>query len=174
MVLSETKNVSLPFYMKGNCKLYDIYTELRESHIYPKFVIDYFKVTGSKYLRRFVEPNKRMQDGIKKHLLSHDAERKFSLSEKWFSENIFKSYQENLSFSFEYDENLYYFSISFLWRVLLLNLDYDGIISAPFFDTICKAQTDWKLFLRDYQYPEFDRIYIFLTDRVTFHNRPLS
>lgn len=64
--------------MKGICELYRIETELRESHIYPKFVIDYTKKTGSKYLRKFDNPNKRQQDGIKLHLLSEKAEQEFS------------------------------------------------------------------------------------------------
>lgn len=160
--------------MTGNCRLYDTTTELRESHIYPKFVIDYFKATGSNYLRRFAEPNKRLQDGIKKHLLSHEAEQKFSISEKWFAENMFKPYQKNTQTSFNYNENLYYFSVSFLWRVLLLNLDYSGISERPFYDIICEAEKDWKAFLRDYNYPKFDRIYLFFTDKVQSHTMDIK
>ncbi len=160
--------------MTGNCQLYDKTTELRESHIYPKFVVDYFKATGSNYLRRYTEPNRRLQDGIKKYLLSHDAEQKFSLREKWFAENMFKPYQENKLACFEYNENLYYFSVSFLWRMLLLNLGYSGISDRPFYETICAAKEDWKTFLRDYKYPKFDRIYLFLTDIVKSHNMGIN
>lgn len=74
--------------MKGICKLYHLETELQESHIFPKFVINYTKKTGSKYLRSFIEPDKRMQDGIKKHLLGQDAEQDFSKREKWFAEKF--------------------------------------------------------------------------------------
>lgn len=156
--------------MTGKCRLYDIVTELRESHIYPKFVIDYFKSTGSKYMRLYSEPNKRMQDGIKKYLLSQDAEQKFSLSEKWFAEQMFKPFQEKLQTSFEYNENLFYFSVSFLWRILLLNLEYSSVSNALFYDIISEAENDWKLFLRDYNYPKYDRIYLFFTDKVSSHN----
>ena len=36
--------------MKGKCALYDIETELKLSHIIPKFAFDYLKRTGGKYL----------------------------------------------------------------------------------------------------------------------------
>ncbi|REA57549.1 hypothetical protein DSL64_23785 [Dyadobacter luteus] len=49
--------------MKGICKLYEVEAELMESHIIPKFVIEHMKKTGSRFLRAFANPNKRMQDG---------------------------------------------------------------------------------------------------------------
>jgi hypothetical protein len=155
--------------MTGNCKLFDKATQLMESHIYPKFVIDFFKTTGSKYFRRVAEPNRRMQDGIKMHLLSREAEQLFSISEKWFAENMFKPYQEEGKKSFEYNERLFKFSISFLWRVLLLHHSYPGIAETPYYNLLLEAQEDWKYFLRENRYPVFDRIYIFLTDRVVSH-----
>lgn len=51
--------------MKGICALYDYETDLLESHIYPKFVINYTKKTGSNYLRQFVKPNIRQQGGAR-------------------------------------------------------------------------------------------------------------
>ena len=60
--------------MKGICALYDNETELMESHIFPKFIIKNTKKTGSQYLRRVIEPNKREQDGPKSYLLSFKAE----------------------------------------------------------------------------------------------------
>ena len=109
--------------MRGECKLYGTETELRASHIIPKFVIDYFKATGSRYLRRFNVPNQRLQDGIKRNYLCHEAEQLFGVKEKWFSEHIFKPFMENGKSSFQYDENLYYFLISVLWRCLLHQLE---------------------------------------------------
>ena len=78
--------------MTGECALYKTYGELRESHVYPKFVVKHTKKTGSKFFRKFQNPNKREQDGIKLHLLSHKAEREFGKREKWFAENIFVPY----------------------------------------------------------------------------------
>ncbi|WP_152530934.1 hypothetical protein [Sediminibacterium sp. C3] len=156
--------------MTGTCKLYDLEEDLRESHIYPKFIIDYFRSTGSKFMRSFTEPNRRMQDGIKLYLLSEKAEQKFSTSEKWFAENIFRPYQDQNQKTLVYNDNLYYFSLSFLWRILLLNLSDPEISKQPYYKLLCETQADWKLFLRDYKYPQFDRIYLFLTDRVVSHN----
>lgn len=63
--------------MEGICRLYKIKSDLQDSHIYPKFVINYTKKTGSKYLRGFDNPDIRMQDGIKKYLLSRKANKNF-------------------------------------------------------------------------------------------------
>ena len=93
--------------MKGKCNLYDTIDDLRESHIYPKFVVKYFIDTGSKYMRNFIEPNKRLQDGPKLYLLSEKAEQIFSKREKWFSENIFIPYLKDGKSSFEYNEHLF-------------------------------------------------------------------
>lgn len=107
--------------MKGICALYDEETELLKSHIYPNFVIRYTKNTGSSYLRNFTEPEKRQQDGPKIPLLGFRAEQEFSQREKWFSETIFKPYLKG-KYSLKYNENLYFFTISFLWRIIHLNL----------------------------------------------------
>lgn len=157
--------------MQGICKLFETVENLRESHIYPKFVIDYFKETGSKYLRKFVQPNKRLQDGPKLYLLSEKAEQRFSLREKWFSEKIFKPYSINGVRKFEYDENLFYFTISILWRTLLVNLDHPKISSQPFIQTLYAVSVEWKEFLRDFKYPtNYNRCYLLFTDRVKSHN----
>lgn len=156
--------------MKGRCKLYETEGEILKSHIFPKFVIEYMRNTGSKYLRNFSQPNRRIQDGPKKYLLSPKAEQEFSLREKWFAENIFYPYLQEKRMQFEYNENLYYFSISFLWRVLLIHIDDKNIRKLPFFSTLREAEKEWKLFLREYKFPKYNRFYIFFTDRIKSHN----
>lgn len=161
--------------MKGKCKLYDIETDLRESHIFPKFVIDYTKKTGSKYLRNFVQPNRRHQDGPKLCLFSHKAEQEFGKREKWFAENIFIPYLEQKKSQFEYNENLYYFAISLLWRSLIMNIDEPLIINEPYRIELLKAQEEWKSFLKEYKFPiEYRNCYIFLTDRIDSTNTNLK
>jgi len=61
--------------MKGICRLYKREDDLQKSHIFPKFVINYTKRTGSKYLRSYLEPDRRMHDGLKSYLLSNVADR---------------------------------------------------------------------------------------------------
>jgi len=156
--------------MQGYCKLYDSYGDLRESHIHPKFAIKYFKKTGSKYLRNFATPNVRVQDGEKRYLLSEKAEQDFSAREKWFFENIFIEFMENNKRSFEYNENLFYFSISFLWRVLLTHLDHPNVIDKPYAKTLHEVSDEWKCFLRDSKFPlTYHNCYLFLTERGKFH-----
>ncbi len=157
--------------MKGICRLTHKETELRNSHIYPKFVIDWMKETGSKYQRGYKNPNVRIQDGYKKYLLSEEAEQLFSKKEKWFAENIFRPYLTNPNSKLKYDENLFYFSISVLWRILVLELEEQIIDSFKFKTIMQNAETQWRKFLYKGIYPkDFDRIHIILTDRIIKHD----
>ncbi|ESU18996.1 hypothetical protein FCR2A7T_24080 [Flavobacterium cauense R2A-7] len=161
--------------MRGICALYDNETELLESHIYPKFVINYTKKTGSKYLRKFTEPNARKQDGIKLHLLSEKAEQDFSVREKWFAENIFVPYLGQ-KFELEYNENLYYFAVSFLWRVLILELKTDKSLKDKwYYDIILQAEKEWKEYLITGKLPRTHKQFsLFFTDRVKVNNSGLK
>jgi hypothetical protein len=157
--------------MKGHCKLFGDEAELRHSHIFPKFVIDYQKQTGSKYLRSFTEPNRRQQDGLKRYFLSDKAEQKFSLSEKWFAEQVFKPYLTRQKTQFPYDDNLFYFVISFLWRVIILNLHDKPNEHKPYLNLLLDAELEWRKFLANWQYPRnFDKVFIWLTDDVKSHS----
>jgi hypothetical protein len=161
--------------MKGICALYDIETDLLESHIYPKFVINYTKKTGSKFLRRFANPNRRQQDGVKLYLLGQQAEQEFSLREKWFAENIFIPYLSH-NLELKYNENLYYFAISFLWRVLVLELRNDEKLKGNwYYDIIIKAEKEWKEYLATGNLPKTHKqICLFFSDRVKSHNTELK
>ena len=151
--------------------MYDVEADLRESHIYPKFVVDHFKKTGSGYLRRAVEPNRRLQDGMKMPLLSGKAEQKFGEREKWFAENIFRPYLEKGTTSLPYNENLYYFAMSFLWRVLLVNLAHPDIITKPFYPLLKETELEWRLFLKEFKFPStHNNMHLFFTDRIKSHD----
>jgi hypothetical protein len=163
--------------MKGICRLFQIEEELRESHIYPKFAIDYFKNTGSRFIRTSNEPNKRKQDSFKFYMLSGKAEQNFGNREKWFSQKVFYPHQNNTLRTLQYDENLYYFSKSFLWRVLLMTLEHSSIDLRDkwFYKDLIETKEKWRNFLAYYEYPTgFDRIYMYLTDEITSHNLPFS
>src|SRR5579871_192791 len=155
-------------FMNGTCRLFGTQESLRKSHIYPAFVIDYFKKTGSKFLRRPKEPNVRLQDGLKIYLLSDKAEQRFSTSEKWFSEKIFIPYLEQNARAFNYDENLFYFCISFLWRILVLNLDFTPESKGKWFSSkLLEVENEWRDFLANYKFPQnFNNIQLLFTDRV--------
>lgn len=157
--------------MKGICKLYDVETDLKQSHIIPKFVFDHLKNTGSRYLRFFANPNKREQDGMKEYLLCDKAEQDFSKREKWFAEKIFYPYINRNQRQFKYDENLFYFSISLLWRVLIGHLDRSNLQSQHYHDRLKEVSEDWKRYLRGEQKTtKYNKVYMYLTDRVVWHN----
>lgn len=156
--------------MKGHCRLYDTYGELRESHIHPKFAIDYTKKTGGRFLRRLVEPNKRIQDGEKDYLLSERAEQEFGKREKWFAENILIEFMERNRASFNYDDRLYYFCISYLWRVLLKQLEHKAVKEQLYYNDLFRVAEEWKCYLKDGIVPEnYNRVYLFFTDRVAYN-----
>jgi len=159
--------------MKGICRLTKKETELRNSHIYPKFVIEWMKATGSKYLRGYATPNKRDQDGLKKYLLSEEAEQIFSKREKWFAENIFHIYLKNSFAQMSYNENLFYFAISMLWRILVLELEQPDIENFKFYDTMKNAEKQWREFLLNGIFPsDFNNAHLILTDKVIDHTMP--
>lgn len=157
--------------MKGICRLTHKVTDLRHSHIYPKFVIKWMKDTGSTYLRNLANPNKRFQDGYKKYLLSQEAEQLFGDKEKWFAQNIFHPYLNDPSTKLKYDENLFYFSISMLWRILILELDNPTITKFRYYVLLKEAEEQWRAFLLNNAYPKnYDKIFLILTDRIKNHD----
>jgi len=162
-------------FMKGICKLYQSQCDLRNSHVYPSFVVDYLKNTGSKYLRNATTPNLRQQDGIKRFWLSHEAEEDFSRREKWFAENVFLKYLVDKQNKFEYDENLYYFSLSFLSRILLLEIDHPSIKRLSFFPLLLDVAEEWRLFLKDKTLPlKYKNINILFTHDIVHHSAGLT
>lgn len=159
--------------MKGICRLTKKERDLRNSHIYPKFVIEWMRKTGSKYQRRLTTPNKREQDGYKRYLLSEEAEQLFSTREKWFAENIFRRYHDDTSIQMKYNENLFYFAISMLWRILVLEIEHTTPKSFKFLGTLIDAEEQWRNFLLNGVYPKnYDKIHLILTDKVAYHTMP--
>jgi hypothetical protein len=161
--------------MNGICRLFGKETILCESHLIPSFAIQYMKATGSRHLRKASNPNLRLQDGIKIPLLGSAAEQLFSRREKWFAENVFYPYMNRSQTAIAYDENLYFFTISFLWRVLVFHLDF--IPSFKQFDGIKKlleVEVEWRRFLTEMKYPSnFPDVQLFLTDRVAYSTEDL-
>lgn len=159
--------------MRGKCALTQKETDLRNSHIYPKFAIEWMKTIGSKYLRSYVEPNKRQQDGYKVYLLSEEAEQLFSKREKWFSENVFHKYLTNISSEIKYNENLFYFAISFLWRILVLELRQPFAKDFMYRNLMIDTENQWRDFLYHGFYPkDYDNVHLILTDTPIHHTFP--
>ncbi len=152
--------------MKGICELYRFETELKESHIFPKFVVNYHKKTGSKYFRKPTESNKRLQDAIKIPLLSERAEQEFAVGEKWFAENIFYPFHKGKK-ELTYSKELYYFTISFLWRTLVLNQRAEDLKQKWYFPKLVEAELEWRNFLTKGIFPKtFNNNFLYFTHYV--------
>lgn len=161
--------------MQGKCHLTHEFCDLRQSHIYPKFVVNWMKKTGSKYQRSYLLPNKRLQDGYKMCLLSENAEQLFSHREKWFAEHVFNPYLQDSSITCSYDENLFYFAVSVLWRILILELKAADINDFKYKAIMIETEEQWRNFLYRGIYPkDFDRIHLMLFDRIVSHTLPLE
>ena len=77
------------------CALTGEECELRDSHIYPKFMFEAMKKLGGTNFRISNMPNRVLQDGLKKRLLGHNAEQMFSKSENWFAKTFFYAKYSN-------------------------------------------------------------------------------
>jgi hypothetical protein len=112
---------------------------------------------------------------LKFPLLSERAEQMFGERENWFSKKIFKPYLNEQQMEFNYDKNLYYFAVSFLWRILLIELEHNKETKNTwYYNDLIDTERKWKVFLKGYPTPLTDRIYLQFTDRVKDHNLPFE
>jgi len=155
------------------CKLCGDKKPLRESHIFPNFVISWLRKTGSGYFRMPENPNIKYQDLPKYRLLCEDCEQRFSLKERYFSKNIFYPYLKNSPKKFKYSASLYYFLISILWRIVVSKLDAYKREHKNFSKEIDKAEDDWRFFLLGKKISINYDVHLFITDFVTGFRIPV-
>lgn len=135
--------------MNNVCGLCDQISELRKSHVIPKFVFSWLKNTSVTGNLRFGEKiNRRVQDGVTLRWLCADCEVKISKWEKYFSEKIFHPLLNGKD-NIPYDENFIKFCVSLSWRVLKYHIEYDSDVT---FDSETQAKMNiplqiWKKFL---------------------------
>jgi len=104
----------------GICKLCKKNKKLCNSHIIPKFTINYLKRTSATpYLRYGLTPNIRRQDAIKIPLLCEDCEEMLSKWEDKFSKEIFVPFKEKNLSQIKYKKWLPLFAISLSWKILI-------------------------------------------------------
>jgi hypothetical protein len=146
------------------CRLCDKEELLKESHIIPKFVFRWLKETGGKYIRKADNPNKRVEDGVKLQLFCNNCEQLFSKVEDKFARDIFYPYSNSNIYKFQYDEDLLKFSVSVLFRILLVNIDRYQLCDYPHVNELKQAQNEWKDFLlSNTNLEQFNKIHIFFT-----------
>ncbi len=144
------------------CKLCEQKKALKESHIIPKFVFRWMKQTGGKYIRKADNVNKRVEDGVKQYLLCNDCEGFFSKLEDKFARDIFYPFSNRNITTFKYDKDLFRFSISVLYRILLVNHNINQSFDNIHFNELLKAENEWRNFLYHNQKLEiFKKIHIY-------------
>lgn len=150
----------------GLCRLCERRRELRKSHIVPRFVSEWMKASGSKFFRSLANPNRRLQDGLKRKLLCDECEQRFSEGERWFAERIFKPVVEGRQGSIAYDHSLHYFLVSVLWRTLCLDMDHDTFDeSHPHHDAVVRTHAVWRDYLRGGLFRgDMSEVHLFVTD----------
>jgi hypothetical protein len=137
--------------MSGICKLCLKTTDLKRSHIIPKFVWRWLRNPVPGGLRTNRKPNKRIQDGPNICLLCVDCEKRLSAWEKLFSERIFLPlhYPEPITKFITYEEWALKFAVSVSWRVLVF-LCGEGADShyTPFQCKLAdEALETWRMFM---------------------------
>lgn len=146
------------------CKLCGEEKTLKESHVIPKFVFRWLKQTGGKYIRKADNPNKRVEDGVKEYLFCHECEQLFSKLEDKFARDLFYPYSNEQVCKLKYDSDLIRFSISVLYRILLINLIENSHLNQGFTKDLLLAQAEWKDFLlKKGGLRNFSNIHIFYT-----------
>ena len=147
-----------------NCKLCNNKKDLRDSHIFPKFVFRWLSEKGGNYIRKPDNPNIRHQDGLKVKMLCHDCEQIFSKYENVFSRDVFYPHVNHYKTSLYCDVNTLKFSLSVLWRVLLTGFESHKTRSNSFIEKINLAEKEWREFLIDgTPLKDFKKVFIFFT-----------
>ncbi len=146
------------------CKLCGEKKTLEESHIIPKFVFRWLKQTGGKYIRKADNPNKRVEDGVKEYLFCRECEQLFSKLEDKFARDLFYPYSNEQVCEFKYDSDLLRFSISVLYRILLIDQINNSNLNQGFAKDLSLAQTEWSAFLLKIgELKKYNKIHIFFT-----------
>jgi hypothetical protein len=156
----------------GHCRLCCLSKPLQDSHIIPKFVFDWMKETGLRFLRRPEQPNIRYQDGQRERLLCRACERLLNKDEKRFAEHVFRPFLKNSKLEMRYGEFLIRFSVSLCWRILVSEALSDRMHNA-FDDRLSEAEVEWRNFLLGRQpLKKFDRFHVFLADILDARDQP--
>lgn len=148
----------------GICPLFDIETELCESHIFPKFAYKDLRWNNQSKFITWEKECPPMQTGYKVPLLGRKAENLFSKYENWFAQHIYRPFRSGaLKGTVNYSEKLYYFAVLQTWRCCLYatkqhnrNRFADGL-----YDSLICAMDEWKNYLvNGVMPPEYDTFFL--------------
>lgn len=136
----------------GLCRLCNIEGKLIESHIIPKFIFKWQKKSSATgHIRLSINPNKRVQDGIKTPFLCKKCEGLFNEWETKFATMAFHPLVEGKRKKILYDNWLLKFSVSLSWRVLVYSLENLELshLTENHTESIIMAKKIWEEFLLD-------------------------
>lgn len=134
----------------GICRLCHAEADLRLSHILPAFTYRWLRESsGTGHLRTSVEPNHRVQDGLKLYWLCATCEELFGKSETAFAGQLFYPYLSASRKSFRYSRWLLHFCTSVSWRVLRFYTDENHLKDwePEAIARVSAAETTWREFL---------------------------
>src|SRR5262245_34420377 len=129
------------------CPLCGSIGPLRESHVIPRFVLDWLLQSSSTgFMRSGTIPNRRIKGGMKLHLLCDSCEGRLSGWEKTTAERLFLPYHKNTSTRVRYESWLAKFCASVAWRVLFIHSRLDPLrnLSSTQNSRVCMALSTWK------------------------------
>lgn len=159
--------------MIKTCRLCQLPKPLRDSHVIPKFAIQWTKDTGPGILRQATNPNLRVQDGLKEPLLCEECEQLVGQDEKKFAERIFRPFLGNPYEEIRYDEFFIRFVASLAWRMLISKIGSERLHSG-FDDKLSEAELEWRDFLlRKEPLKNYGRFHVFLTDVLGSGRQPI-
>jgi hypothetical protein len=134
-------------------------TDLKNSHILPKFIYKWMKSTGTGRLRHIENINVPKEDGIKLKFLCGNCEYKFNISETYFSKTFFYPFINKNEHKFSYNSHLKYFVISMMWRTLKHSL-YVDVENTKWIPILQRIEKTWYEYLyNDIQLPNDQKIH---------------
>lgn len=138
----------------GICKLCQQPADLQNSHILPAFSFRWLRESsGNGHIRLGVEPNQRVQDGLKRYWLCSQCESRLNNSETAFATNLFYPYLEASGKRFPYSRWLMHFCTSLSWRIIRFYLDEGHLKDwdAEAITHVNAAEQIWRELLLDKQ-----------------------
>lgn len=131
----------------GTCRLCKNDAEIQLSHVIPAFAFRWLSQSaGDGHLRATDAPNRRVQDGQKRHWLCTVCEERFSVWEGDFASKLFHPFTLDATKAITYTKWLLLFCTSLSWRVLQLGMDHNGFSdwTADAVERVRHAESVWR------------------------------
>jgi hypothetical protein len=159
----------------GQCRLCKKTAPLCESHILPKFAIKQLKKVIGNEIRWGMRPNEPQQDGLKPYFLCDVCESRFSSVETYFFKSFFRPVIENQIPQRKYDQRLFAFGLSLVWRALALPGKQVPDRHRHFLPVVETADREWRdFFEHGAPPPTHNTLYMLVTDPFRTSGFPIA